>query len=68
MKNKNSQVGSLIERQSYTEKKNVQIDESIMSSKARCTGSRVYIWLENNREFSKVNSCHPDNSDDTSES
>ena len=63
MRNKKSQVGSLIKRQSNTEKRNVLIDESIMSSKARVTGSQVYINPENNLEALKVNSCHPDNSE-----
>ena len=46
MRNKNSQVGSLIERQSNTKRnnsKNKMIDGSAISSKASCTGSRVYI-------------------------
>ena len=36
-----------------------------ISSKARCTSSRVFIG--NNREGSMVNSCHSDNSEETSE-
>ena len=39
-----------------------------MSSKPMCTGSRVFVGLENNREGSKVNSCHPDNSEEMNES
>ena len=68
MRNKKSQVGSLIERQSNTKKRNKQIDGSIMSSKARGTGSRVSIGPENNLQLSKVNSCHTDNSEGKSES
>ena len=39
-----------------------------MSSKARCTGSREFIGLENNREWSRANSCHPHHSEEMNES
>ena len=38
-----------------------------MSSKARCTSSPVYIGLVNNLEGSRVNSFHPDNSEEMNE-
>ena len=63
MRNKKSQVGSLIETQSNTKKRHEQIDGSVMSGKARRKGSWVYINPKNDREDSRVKCCHSDNSD-----